>query len=438
MLRALASAEACPPRRRLERDARPARRGARSCAGRRRGGRARRSTTAPRGGVVDRCVERGLAVLAHAPLGGRRARPRLARSEALRTVAAAHDASPAEVALACASAAPASSRSPGARRRRRPARPRVQHGLDLDARELEALVGVRRAPPGGPTPEDADLDAGVVLVMGIPAPQERRGAARRGGLRPPEPRRVRLAPRPRRGARRRAAHGRDAWSSDTRTSAVQPGAASSRRPGGTASACAACGSTRRSLPRRSTLVERLLDRFGAPRARTSCAPPHARSRAPRPDLADASAPRARAERRRGLCPGGARSSSGRPRGRDAAGVLVAARGRSARTAGRPPSRTPHRGAAPRLRLAARRTRGRAGGGRRLERLVTGPVDAAVCPHGGGPPVCCCRPPLPGLPSPSPARTASTRRGRRSSARALRTGRSPRRSAPAVVLLPRPG
>jgi predicted kinase len=28
--------------------------------------------------------------------------------------------------------------------------------------------------------------------------------------------------------------------------------------------------------------------------------------------------------------------------------------------------------------------------------VTGPVEAAVCPHPGGPPICWCRPPLPGL------------------------------------------
>jgi histidinol phosphatase-like enzyme len=26
-----------------------------------------------------------------------------------------------------------------------------------------------------------------------------------------------------------------------------------------------------------------------------------------------------------------------------------------------------------------------------------PVEAALCPHGGGPPRCWCRPPLPGLP-----------------------------------------
>jgi hypothetical protein len=28
--------------------------------------------------------------------------------------------------------------------------------------------------------------------------------------------------------------------------------------------------------------------------------------------------------------------------------------------------------------------------------VTGPVEAALCPHPAGPPVCWCRPPLPGL------------------------------------------
>jgi predicted kinase len=34
---------------------------------------------------------------------------------------------------------------------------------------------------------------------------------------------------------------------------------------------------------------------------------------------------------------------------------------------------------------------------RLTALVSGPVEGALCPHGGGPPICWCRPPLPGLP-----------------------------------------
>ena len=34
---------------------------------------------------------------------------------------------------------------------------------------------------------------------------------------------------------------------------------------------------------------------------------------------------------------------------------------------------------------------------RLAGEVWGRVEAAVCPHGAGPPTCWCRPPLPGLP-----------------------------------------
>jgi histidinol phosphatase-like enzyme len=34
---------------------------------------------------------------------------------------------------------------------------------------------------------------------------------------------------------------------------------------------------------------------------------------------------------------------------------------------------------------------------RLAAEVSAPVETAVCPHGGGPPACWCRPPLPGLP-----------------------------------------
>ena len=33
----------------------------------------------------------------------------------------------------------------------------------------------------------------------------------------------------------------------------------------------------------------------------------------------------------------------------------------------------------------------------IPRSITGPAEVAICVHGGGPPVCWCRPPLPGLP-----------------------------------------
>ena len=38
----------------------------------------------------------------------------------------------------------------------------------------------------------------------------------------------------------------------------------------------------------------------------------------------------------------------------------------------------------------------AAGAERLAAVVSGPVQAALCPHPGGPPACWCRPPLPGL------------------------------------------
>ena len=53
-----------------------------------------------RGGVVERCDELGIALVAHSPLGGPRRAARLARREELARVAAAHEATPAEVALA--------------------------------------------------------------------------------------------------------------------------------------------------------------------------------------------------------------------------------------------------------------------------------------------------------------------------------------------------
>src|SRR4051794_14642222 len=56
--------------------------------------------SALRGGVLDRCAEHGIAVLAHSPLGGPKRAARLARDERLTSVAAAHGVTPAEVALA--------------------------------------------------------------------------------------------------------------------------------------------------------------------------------------------------------------------------------------------------------------------------------------------------------------------------------------------------
>ena len=72
--------------------------------------------SALRGGVVERCVEAGVAVIAHSPLGGPRRKRALARNHGLADVASALGATPAEVALAwLLDVSPALVAIPGAR-----------------------------------------------------------------------------------------------------------------------------------------------------------------------------------------------------------------------------------------------------------------------------------------------------------------------------------
>ncbi|HEX6702982.1 MAG TPA: aldo/keto reductase [Gaiellaceae bacterium] len=119
-----------------------------------------------RGGVVARCAEAGIAVIAHSPLGGPRRAPRLARNEALAEVARAHQATPAEVALAWLLAlAPGVIAIPGARRPETARSAAAAAAITLDPEERAVLDrefgagGARRTRRTG---------AEVVLVMGIP------------------------------------------------------------------------------------------------------------------------------------------------------------------------------------------------------------------------------------------------------------------------------
>jgi aryl-alcohol dehydrogenase-like predicted oxidoreductase len=119
-----------------------------------------------RGGVVARCAEAGVAVIAHSPLGGPRRAGRLARNPALAEVAKAHDATPAEVALAWLLALSSEIVAiPGARRPEtaRSVAAAAEITLDPDERELldSKLAGVR-------TERARRTSAEVVLVMGIP------------------------------------------------------------------------------------------------------------------------------------------------------------------------------------------------------------------------------------------------------------------------------
>ena len=128
--------------------------------------------TALRGGIVDRCAEKGIALIAHSPLGGPRRAPNLMRQQVLAGVAEARNATPAEVALAwllelCPLVIPI----PGARR---PETARSAAGaakLRLVAGDraiLGSAFGRPRLAHRERQAQRPNEGADVVLVMGIP------------------------------------------------------------------------------------------------------------------------------------------------------------------------------------------------------------------------------------------------------------------------------
>ncbi len=131
-----------------------------------------------RGGVVERCEAAGIAVVAHSPLGGRERSGRLVRDPALAGVAAAHAATPAEVALAWLLAlSPNVVPIPGARRAETARSAAGAAGLALSAAERQTIsraFGISR-PARRKAPTAGD-DAEVVLVMGIPGAGKTRAA----------------------------------------------------------------------------------------------------------------------------------------------------------------------------------------------------------------------------------------------------------------------
>lgn len=123
-----------------------------------------------RGGVVERCAELGVALIAHSPLGGPRRAGRLGRHGALAEVADAHAMTPAQVALTwLLDLSPAVVAIPGARRPETARSAASAAALDLDDGERTALArafgGPRPARIERPHPPDGGE---VVVVMGIP------------------------------------------------------------------------------------------------------------------------------------------------------------------------------------------------------------------------------------------------------------------------------
>ncbi len=118
--------------------------------------------TAVRGGLVERCADLELALIAHSPLGGPRRAGRIATDAALAEIARARAATDAEIALAWVlDQAPNIVAIPGARRpetARSAARAAL---LELDADERELLRAVHSKA------RRRRRDGDVVLVMGI-------------------------------------------------------------------------------------------------------------------------------------------------------------------------------------------------------------------------------------------------------------------------------
>jgi aryl-alcohol dehydrogenase-like predicted oxidoreductase len=355
-----------------------------------------------RGGVVERCAEVGIALIAHSPLGGPRRSAGLARRSELAEVAAAAGATAAELALAWVlELSPVVVAIPGARRPETAVSAARAAAIRLGDRERSAVRrALGAAGPARPAQTPA-REGDVVLVMGIPGAGKSRVAeehAARGYLR---------LNRDERGGTSRALAGAlgEALASGRRRIVLDntylSRAARSYviETAGRHGAAARCVWLDTPLAQAQVnLVGRILDRFGAlpepdelrrlSRSEPGVLTPTSQMRALRelePPSADegfAAIERVPFERAAG---------TGRP------GVLVAsaAVGRPGweRTLARLDPAAPHlvfdwrpHGSPDDLAEAAAL----------LAAAVSGPVERAVCPHGGGPPSCWCRPPLPGL------------------------------------------
>src|SRR4051812_19779074 len=123
-----------------------------------------------RGGVVERCAEAGIALIAHSPLGGPKRAPRLGRDEQLAAVAGPLRASLVEAALAwLLSLSPSVVAIPGARRPEtaRSAAAAARMRLDAEARAaMDRAFG--RVASARPRRAGTVAGADVVVVMGIP------------------------------------------------------------------------------------------------------------------------------------------------------------------------------------------------------------------------------------------------------------------------------
>ena len=350
-----------------------------------------------RGGIVGRCEERGVALIAHSPLGGPRRAGRLARRPDQAGVAA-----PAEVALArLLQLSPAIVAIPGARRPETARSAARAARLALDRDLVTALSSVRSS-RAAPAPFTHGGE--VVLIMGIPGAGKTLLAgeyAARG---------YRRLNRDERGGalRELAAELERRLESGERqvvldntylTRAARSYVIEAASGHGTPTRCVWLDTPLAQA--QVNLVERLLERFGS-----LPTPEELRALARREPGALAPTQQMRALRElepptadEGFATVERIPFTRRPPAEPArGGVFVAAAAlrrpgwERALADGDP--RAPHlvfdwspdgapESLAPAVAL--------------VQAAIAGPVEAKLCPHGGGPPRCWCRPPLPGLP-----------------------------------------
>ena len=359
-----------------------------------------------RGGLVERCTELGIAVIAHSPLGGPRRAAGLARREPLGEIARAHAVTPAEATLAwLLDLDPAIVAIPGARR---PQNARSAARAATLAFDAETRAALRRAFGGTrPARREPTIDTGdgeVVMVMGIPGAGKSRIAGEYVGRGY-----VRLNRDERGGALRELAGALD----ETLDAGVRRVVLDNTYLTRAARSYVIETAGRHGIPVRClwldtplaqaqiNLVERILDEIGAlptpeelrelARRRAGLLAPTSQMRTvrelepPSPGEGFAAVEAiefARAPR------------SGHVRG----GVFVAAsalrRDGWQRAVALGDRHAPHLlfdwspGGTPDALDPAIGT---------LAAEISASVERALCPHGGGPPTCWCRPPLPGLP-----------------------------------------
>jgi aryl-alcohol dehydrogenase-like predicted oxidoreductase/predicted kinase len=359
-----------------------------------------------RGGVVERCIESGVALIAHSPLGGPRRAKTVGRREALVEVARKHGGTPAEVALAwLLHLSPAAVAIPGARRPETARSAAAAAGLPLD-REEQSALGLafgrpRQAPAERPRHRD---DAEVVLVMGIPGAGKSRVAedyVPRGY--------VRLNRDERGGSLRELADAlEEELASGVRRVVLDNTYLTRAARSHVIDAAARHGLAVRCIwvdtplaQAQVNLVERLLERFGS-----LPEPEERRVLARRGDgvLAPTSQMRALRELEEPSADEGLAAvervpfARMAPAGAARAGVFVAAAALA--KPGWKQALQEGLAGAPHLVFDWQpdgTVEALAPAVLRVEAEVVGHVESALCPHGAGPPVCWCRPPLPGLP-----------------------------------------